>query len=161
MWGLLIETDLKLCHSSDMSPHVSLSKCFNPRWSGHPACPSEPLCTLNQHEASVDVEPSGCAWRNNTLFCRVPGVSFFVSNYSPFKEYLIPGGIVLIAELKGTLWGQGQVISHDLPPLSAWALRQLKKQGKLSCGFDTELSGNISVYKHILVQVLFNSEPTV
>ncbi|GAB5576817.1 interleukin-20 receptor subunit beta isoform X2 [Prionailurus iriomotensis] len=42
-------------------------------WSGHPACPSEPLCTINQHEASLDVEPSDGAWRNNILFRRVPG----------------------------------------------------------------------------------------
>ena len=53
------------------------------------------------------------------------------------------------------------MISYDLPPLSSWALRELKQQGKLSHGFGSELSGNTKVYKHIFVKFLSNSESVV
>lgn len=56
-----------------VSPLVILSVYLDPRWSGHSACPFEPLSTLSQHEASLGVEPSGLAWRNSVLFCPVPG----------------------------------------------------------------------------------------
>lgn len=128
MWGLSLETNLKRWHSPCVSQPVSLSIYLYPRWSGRSACPSEPLCAINQHEASLDVEPSGRAWRNNRLFCRVPGVSLFLS-FSPFRWQLIPGGTALISELEEALRAQGWIISHGLPPLSVWALGGLKKQG--------------------------------
>lgn len=52
-------------------------------------------------------------------------------------------------------------MASDLLSLTAWALGELKKQGKLSCGFDSELSGNPNVYKHILVELIFCGESTV
>lgn len=53
------------------------------------------------------------------------------------------------------------MIFYDLPPLSSWALRELKQQGKLSRGFDSELSENTNVYKYIFVKFLSNSESVV
>lgn len=53
------------------------------------------------------------------------------------------------------------MIFYDLPPLSSWALRELKQQGKLSHGFDSELSENTNVYKYIFMKFLSNSESVV
>lgn len=92
MWSLSLQTNLKLWHSPNLSPPVSLSICLDPRWSCCSACPSERLCTINQHEASLDVEPSDCAWRSNTLFCRVPGVSLFGCRFSAaVSSWLLEG----------------------------------------------------------------------
>lgn len=159
MGSLSLQTNLKLWHSPYICPPVSLSICFDPRWSCCSARSSEPLCTINQHEASLDVEPSDCAWRSDTLFCWVPGVSLFGCRFSALVSSWLLGGQPLFQSWRRLFEPRGRLVLVTC--LLCLNEHWENWRSKRHCPEDFTVSslGTIMCTKH-MVELLFNSEST-